>query len=66
MAAEGRDTGELPFRTIFDLAAVAGMRELERAFHEAEAREMTDRVSLPQLQEEPEEIVGDMRLALYP
>lgn len=40
-----------PFRTIFDLAAVAEMRELERAFHEAEAREMTDRVSLPLLLE---------------
>jgi very-short-patch-repair endonuclease len=40
-----------PFRTIFDLAAVAGMRELERAFHEAEAREVTDRVSLPMLLE---------------
>jgi hypothetical protein len=38
-----------PFRTIFDLAAVVEMRELERAFHEAEAREMTDRVSLPLL-----------------
>ncbi|HET7455452.1 MAG TPA: DUF559 domain-containing protein [Solirubrobacterales bacterium] len=38
-----------PFRTIFDLAAVVGMRELERAFHEAEARELTDRVSLPML-----------------
>jgi very-short-patch-repair endonuclease len=40
-----------PFRTIFDLAAVVGMRELERAFHEAEARQMTDRVSLPILLE---------------
>ena len=40
-----------PFRTIFDLAAVLKMRELERAFHEAEAREMTDRVSLPMLLE---------------
>ena len=40
-----------PFRTIFDLAAVSKMRELERAFHEAEAREMTDRVSLPRLLE---------------
>lgn len=40
-----------PFRTIFDLAAVAEMRELERAFHEAEAREVTDRVSLPGLLE---------------
>jgi very-short-patch-repair endonuclease len=40
-----------PFRTIFDLAAVAEMRELERAFHEAEAREVTDRVSLPVLLE---------------
>ncbi|HWN73444.1 MAG TPA: type IV toxin-antitoxin system AbiEi family antitoxin domain-containing protein, partial [Solirubrobacterales bacterium] len=26
-----------PFRTVFDLAAVVKMRELERAFHEAEA-----------------------------
>jgi very-short-patch-repair endonuclease len=40
-----------PFRTIFDLAAVAPMRELERAFHEAEAREVKDRVSLPMLLE---------------
>jgi very-short-patch-repair endonuclease len=40
-----------PFRAIFDLAAVAEMRELERAFHEAEAREVTDRVSLPMLLE---------------
>ncbi|MFL5897728.1 MAG: type IV toxin-antitoxin system AbiEi family antitoxin domain-containing protein [Solirubrobacterales bacterium] len=40
-----------PFRTIFDLAAVAPMRVLERAFHEAEAREVTDRVSLPMLLE---------------
>jgi len=40
-----------PFRTIFDLAAVAGRREVERAFHEAEAREVTDRVSLPRLLE---------------
>ncbi len=40
-----------PFRTIFDMAGVAEMRELERAFHEAEAREMTDRVSLPMLLE---------------
>jgi very-short-patch-repair endonuclease len=40
-----------PFRTIFDLAAVVGMRELERAFHEAEAMELRDRVSLPMLLE---------------
>jgi hypothetical protein len=40
-----------PFRTIFDLAAVLKMRELERAFHEAEAREVTDRISLPTLLE---------------
>ncbi len=40
-----------PYRTIFDLAAVAQMRELERAFHEAEARELRDRVSLPMLLE---------------
>lgn len=40
-----------PFRTIFDLAADAEVRELERAFHEAEARGMTDRVSLPMLLE---------------
>lgn len=37
------------FRTIFDLAAVASKREVERAFHEAEVRQLTDRVSLPQL-----------------
>jgi very-short-patch-repair endonuclease len=40
-----------PFRTIFDLAAVARTREVERAFHEAEVREVTDRVSLPMLLE---------------
>jgi hypothetical protein len=40
-----------PFRTIFDLAAVAPMRGVERAFHEAEARRLTDRVSLPLLLE---------------
>ncbi|MGN6587800.1 MAG: endonuclease domain-containing protein [Solirubrobacterales bacterium] len=40
-----------PFRTIFDLAAVVRMRELERAFHEAEGRELRDRVSLPVLLE---------------
>jgi very-short-patch-repair endonuclease len=40
-----------PFRTIFDLASVVQMRELERAFHEAEARELTDKVSLPMLLE---------------
>jgi very-short-patch-repair endonuclease len=40
-----------PFRTIFDLAAVASVREVERALHEAEVREMTDRVSLPMLME---------------
>ncbi|HXQ89162.1 MAG TPA: DUF559 domain-containing protein [Solirubrobacterales bacterium] len=40
-----------PFRTIFDLAAVASKRELERAWHEAEVRQLTDRVSLPMLLE---------------
>jgi Protein of unknown function (DUF559) len=39
------------FRTIFDLAAVARPREVERAFHEAEVRRLTDRVSLPLLLE---------------
>lgn len=39
------------FRTIFDLAAVASEREVERAFHEAEVRQLTDRVSLPMLLE---------------
>jgi hypothetical protein len=38
-----------PFRTIFDLAAVASRREVERAWHEAEVRQLTDRVSLPML-----------------
>jgi very-short-patch-repair endonuclease len=37
------------FRTIFDLAAVASRREVERALHEAEVRQLTGRVSLPQL-----------------
>jgi len=40
-----------PFRTIFDLAMVLKMRALERAFHEAEVRGLTDRVSLPLLLE---------------
>ncbi len=40
-----------PFRTIFDLAAVAPGRVVERAFHEAEVRGLTDRVSLPLLLE---------------
>jgi very-short-patch-repair endonuclease len=40
-----------PFRTIFDLAAVASRREVERAWHEAEVRRLTDRVSLPALLE---------------
>ncbi|HET6999360.1 MAG TPA: DUF559 domain-containing protein [Solirubrobacterales bacterium] len=39
------------FRTIFDLAAVSSSREVERAFHETEVRQLTDRVSLPQLLE---------------
>lgn len=41
----------LRFGRSFDLAAVAPMRELERAFHEAEVREVADRVSLPMLLE---------------
>jgi len=36
-------------RTIFDLAAIVSKREVERAFHESEVRQLTDRVSLPQL-----------------
>lgn len=40
-----------PFRTIFDLAAVGSRREVERAWHEAEVRGLTDRVSLPMLLE---------------
>lgn len=36
-------------RTIFDLAAVVSEREVERAFHEAEVKRLTSRVSLPQL-----------------
>lgn len=38
-----------PCRTIFDLAAIAATAELERAFHEAEVRQLADRVSLPVL-----------------
>ncbi|HEY5942083.1 MAG TPA: hypothetical protein VIT89_04400 [Solirubrobacterales bacterium] len=37
------------FRTILDLAAVVDRRQLERALHEAEVRQMTGRVSLPML-----------------
>lgn len=40
-----------PFRTIFDLAVVVGERELERAWHEALARELRAKVSLPMLLE---------------
>jgi very-short-patch-repair endonuclease len=40
-----------PFRTVFDLAAVLDLRGLERAWHEAEARGLRDRVSLPALLE---------------
>jgi hypothetical protein len=40
-----------PFRTVFDLAAVLKLRELERVFHEAEVRGLRDRVSLPMLLE---------------
>jgi predicted transcriptional regulator of viral defense system len=38
-------------RTLFDLAAIGGEREVERAFHEAEVRRLTDRISVPQLLE---------------
>lgn len=34
------------FRTIFDLAAVASEREVERAFHETDVKQMASRVSL--------------------
>ncbi len=40
-----------PFRTVFDLAAVLDLRGLERVWHEAEVRELRDRVSLPMLLE---------------
>jgi predicted transcriptional regulator of viral defense system len=40
-----------PFRTVFDLAAVLKLRELERAWHEAEVKGLRDRVSLPMLLE---------------
>jgi very-short-patch-repair endonuclease len=43
--------GTSVFRTIFDLAAVVDERTLERALHEAEVRELRDRVSLPLLLE---------------
>jgi hypothetical protein len=38
-------------RTILDLAAVVSEREVERAFHEAEVKQLTSRVSLPRLVE---------------
>jgi very-short-patch-repair endonuclease len=38
-------------RTLLDLAAVARVRQVERAFNEAEVRGLTDRVSLPDLLE---------------
>lgn len=37
------------FRTIFDFATVVSGREVERAFHEAEVKQLTGRVPLPQL-----------------
>jgi len=40
-----------PFRTVFDLAAVVGRRELERAWHEALVRGLRAKVSLPALLE---------------
>jgi very-short-patch-repair endonuclease len=40
-----------PFRTVFDLASVLDLRGLERVWHEAEVRELRDRVSLPMLLE---------------
>lgn len=40
-----------PFRTVFDLASVLDKRQLERVWHEAEVRELRDRVSLPMLLE---------------
>ncbi|HET9185103.1 MAG TPA: hypothetical protein VFN82_03075 [Solirubrobacterales bacterium] len=40
-----------PFRTVFDVAATLEMRELERAFHEAEVRGLKAKVSLPTLVE---------------
>lgn len=36
-------------RTLFDLAAVLNRRQLERALNEAEVRQLTDRLSLPDL-----------------
>ncbi|HEX8688766.1 MAG TPA: DUF559 domain-containing protein [Solirubrobacterales bacterium] len=36
-------------RTILDLAAVATRREVERAFNEVEVRQLTDRLSIPDL-----------------
>lgn len=36
-------------RTIFDLAAVASRRRVERAMHEAEVRQLSDRLSVPDL-----------------
>jgi very-short-patch-repair endonuclease len=36
-------------RTLFDLAATVSTRELERAFHEAEVRQLTGRLSVPHL-----------------
>jgi very-short-patch-repair endonuclease len=36
-------------RTLFDLAAVLSKRQLERALHEAEVKELRDHLSLPDL-----------------
>jgi very-short-patch-repair endonuclease len=47
-AVDGVPVTTVP-RTIFDIAAQGDRREAERAFHEAEVRGMTDRLSLPHL-----------------
>lgn len=49
-AVDGIPTTSLS-RTLFDLAAVAEKREVERAFHEAEVRRLTDRLSVAHLLE---------------
>jgi very-short-patch-repair endonuclease len=38
-------------RTLFDLAGMQSMRQLERALHEAEVQRLTDKLSLPDLLE---------------
>jgi very-short-patch-repair endonuclease len=49
-AVEGIPVTSVP-RTLFDLAGLAPERQLERAFNESEVRNLTDKLSIPDLLE---------------